>query len=430
MYNIRNIFTSSLFKSSFVYTLTKAINSAIPFILMPVLTRYLNPEDYGVVAMFGVLLSFLVPFTGLSIHGAIARQYYDRDEVDMPTYVTNCLFILISSTTIVGILFYFLAKPISKVASFPEQWMWAVIVVSAAQFINQVNLTIWQVQVKSIPYGIFQVSQTVLNMGLSIWFVVGLGLAWQGRIQAQIIATVSFALFGMLILFKNGWIKFKFNKSYIKSALNFGVPLLPHALSGTIQTVVDRTFITSMVSLSATGLYSVGYQIGSIIGLLGTSFNQAYVPWLYERLKRDKYEEKVVIVKFTYVYFVVIICMALGLGLFAPWLFSFFLGPKFTGASVYIIWVSLGFAFNGMYMMVVNYIFYAQKTYILAWVTFSTALISIILNYFFIKYWGAIGAGYTFAGMSFVTFLLVWMLSSRVYPMPWNLLKISRLANE
>lgn len=430
MYNIRSIFMSSLFKSSFVYTLTKAINSAIPFLLLPVLTRYLNPEDYGVVAMFGVLLSFVAPFTGLSIHGAIARQYYDRDEVDMPTYVTNCLLILISSTLIAGIIFYFLAEPISNVASFPEQWMWAVIVVSATQFINQVNLTLWQVQVKPIPYGIYQVSQTALNMGLSIWFVVGFGLAWQGRIQAQIIVSVSFALFGMFLLYKNRWIKFKLNKSYIKSALNFGVPLLPHALSGTIKAVVDRVFITSMVSLSATGLYSVGYQIGSIIGMLGESFNQAYVPWLYERLKRDKYEEKVKIVKFTYVYFAAILCMALGLGLFAPWFFSFFLGPKFTGANAYVIWISLGFAFNGMYMMVVNYIFYARKTYILAWVTFSTAFISIILNYFAIKYWGAIGAAYTFAGMSFVTFLLVWILSSRVYPMPWSLLKISRLANE
>lgn len=430
MYNIRSIFMSSLFKSSFVYTLTKAINSAIPFLLLPVLTRYLNPEDYGVVAMFGVLLSFVAPFTGLSIHGAIARQYYDRDEVDMPTYVTNCLLILISSTLIAGIIFYFLAEPISNVASFPEQWMWAVIVVSATQSINQVNLTLWQVQVKPIPYGIYQVSQTALNMGLSIWFVVGFGLAWQGRIQAQIIVAVIFALFGVLLLFKDGWIKFKLNKAYIKSALNFGVPLLPHALSGTIKAVVDRVFITSMVSLSATGLYSVGYQIGSIIGMLGESFNQAYVPWLYERLKRDKYEEKVMIVKFTYVYFAAILCMALGLGLFAPWFFSFFLGPKFTGANAYVIWISLGFAFNGMYMMVVNYIFYVRKTYILAWVTFSTAFISIILNYFAIKYWGAIGAAYTFAGMSLVTFLLVWILSSRVYPMPWNLLKISRLANE
>ena len=430
MYDIRKVFASSLFKSSFVYTLTRAINSAIPFLLMPVLTRYLNPEDYGIVAMFGVLLSFVIPFTGLSIDGAIARQYYDRDEVDMPTYVTNCLFILISSTTIVGIIFYFFAKPIRNAASFPEQWMWAIIVVSTTQFINQINLTLWQVQVKPVPYGIFQITQTVFNMGLSIWFVVGLGLAWQGRIQAQITVSVIFGLFGLFLLFRNGWIKFKINMTYIRNALKFGVPLLPHALSFTIKAVVDRVLIANMVSLTATGLYSVGYQIGSITGMLGDSFNQAYVPWLYERLKRDINAEKIVIVKYTYIYFIMILCMALCLGLIGPWFFTFFLGPKFAGANGYILWISLGFAFNGMYMMVVNYIFYMRKTYILAWITFSTALISIIVNYFAIKYWGAIGAAYTFSVMSFVTFLIVWILSSRLYPMPWNLLKIRRLAKE
>jgi Na+-driven multidrug efflux pump len=153
---------------------------------MPILTRYLTPTDYGIVAMFGVLLSFVAPFTGLSISGAIARQYYDRDEVDMPRYISNCLLILLSSTVIVGVLFYLLAEPISRIASFPMQWIWAVIIVSAAQFINQINLTLWQVQVKPIPYGIYQIAQTIVNIGFTIWFVVGVGMDWQGRIQAHV----------------------------------------------------------------------------------------------------------------------------------------------------------------------------------------------------------------------------------------------------
>jgi O-antigen/teichoic acid export membrane protein len=139
---LKRILDSSLFRSAGIYTITQVINSAIPFLLMPILTRYLTPADYGIVAMFGVLLSFVAPFTGLSINGAIARQYYERDETDMPRYISNCLLILLSSTIIVGTIFYFLAEPISKVASFPMQWMWAVIIVSAAQFINRINLTL------------------------------------------------------------------------------------------------------------------------------------------------------------------------------------------------------------------------------------------------------------------------------------------------
>jgi O-antigen/teichoic acid export membrane protein len=387
------------------------------------LTRYLTPTDYGIVAMFGVLLSFVAPFTGLSIQGAIARQYYDRDEVDMPCYVTNCLLILLSSTVIVGVIFYLLAEPISRLSSFPMQWLWAVIIVSAAQFMNQVNLTLWQVQVKPIPYGIYQITQTIVNLGFTLWFVVGLGMNWQGRVQAQVIAFGAFAVFGLLLLYYNGWIKFKVNKEYIKNALNFGVPLIPHALSGTIKTMVDRVMIASMVSVASTGLYSVGFQIGMIIGILEDSFNRAYVPWLYERLKRDQYSEKIMIVKLTYAYFVSIICLALALGAIAPWFLSFFVGPQFAGSGQFVLWIAVGFAFNGMYKMVVNYIFYMRKTYILAWVTFSTGIGSIVINYFAIKYWGAIGAAYTYALIGFITFLLVWLLSSKVYPMPWNLRK-------
>jgi O-antigen/teichoic acid export membrane protein len=420
---IKKFINTSLFRSASVYTLTQAINSAIPFFLMPILTRYLTPTDYGIVAMFGVLLSFVAPFTGLSIHGAIARQYYDRDEIDMPSYVTNCLLILVSSTIIVGVIFYFLAEPISRISSFPMKWMWAVITVSAAQFINQINLTLWQVQVKPVPYGIYQIAQTIINLGFTLWFVVGLGMDWQGRIQAQVIAFGAFAVFGLFLLYHNGWIRIKVDKEYIKNALNFGVPLIPHALSGTIKTMVDRVMITSMVSVASTGLYSVGFQIGMIIGILEDSFNKAYVPWLYERLKRDQYSEKIMIVKLTYAYFVGIICLALALGAIAPWFLSFFVGPQFAGSSQFVLWIAVGFAFNGMYKMVVNYIFYMRKTYILAWVTFSTAIVSIVINYFAIKYLGAIGAAYTYALVGFITFLLVWLLSSRVYPMPWNLRK-------
>jgi O-antigen/teichoic acid export membrane protein len=158
-----------------------------------------------------------------------------------------------------------------------------------------------------------------------------------------------------------------------------------------------------------------------IIGILEDSFNRAFVPWLYERLKRDQYGEKIMIVKLTYIYFVGIICLALALGAIAPWFLSFFVGPQFEGSGQFVLWIAVGFAFNGMYKMVVNYIFYMRKTHILAWVTFFTAIGSIMLNYFAIKYWGAIGAAYTYALVGFITFLIVWFLSSRVYSMPWNL---------
>lgn len=76
--------------------------------------------------------------------------------------------------------------------------------------------------------------------------------------------------------------------------------------------------------------------------------------------------------------------------------------------------------------MVVNYIFYGKKTYILAWVTFTSAGINIALNYFFIKANGAIGAAQTTTITFFIKFILVWILSSKAYKMPWNIFTICK----
>jgi len=420
---ILKILRSSLTQTAGIYTVTTIINTAIPFLLMPVLTRYMSPSDYGIVAMFGVLLSFVFPFTGLSIHGAVQRQYYESEQVHLPTYITNCLLILLVSSASTSILFFVLSEPISKLSSFPESWLWTVIIVSIAGFINSIVLVLWQVKIKPYAIGKYQIAQTLLNVGLSLWFVVGLGMAWRGRIEAQLFTAVTFAIIGLVILKKDGWLKFNINKNYIRNALCFGVPLVPHALGQVIMTMTDRFFITSMVGLNATGLYSVGYSFGMIIGFIESSFNQAYVPWLFERLKRNDDNTKRNIVKLTYAYFFFIILLALALSLVAPWFLSFFVGKKFVGAYIFVFWIALGYAFSGMYKMVANYIFFAEKTHILAWVTLFCAALNVVFNYFFIKQNGSVGAAQAACLTFFFTFVLTWVLSARVYKMPWLLQK-------
>ena len=418
---IRKIFNSSLVKSAGIYTVTNILNSAIPFFLMPVLTRYMSPSDYGIVTMFSVLLGFVSPFTGLSIHGAIQRQYYEKEKIDLHVYVTNCLFILIFSAASVFLIFYFFAEPISRVSSFPKRWLWVVIVVSIAQFITLINLTLWQVQLKSRTYGFYQIAQTILNIGLSIWFVVGLGMAWQGRIQAQLFTMIAFGCLGFFILYKSGWIKFTFSKRYIRNALSFGVPLVPHALGAVIMTMTDRFFITNMIGLSAVGLYSVGYQVGMVIGLIGNSVTLAYTPWLFEGLKRNNADTKIKIVKVTYVYFGFLIILVIALSLIAPWFLSFFVGEKFSGAGVYVFWIALSNAFSSMYKMVVGYIFFVERTYILASVTFCCAVTNVLFNYTFIKWNGSVGAAQASSVTFFLFFISTWILSNRQYRMPWLL---------
>jgi len=110
----------------------------------------------------------------------------------------------------------------------------------------------------------------------------------------------------------------------------------------------------------------VGYQVGMIISVLAHSFNLAWCPFLYEKLKENNHSTKINIVKFTYLYNIVIILLSLCLGFVAPYFLKFFVSENYYFSYKYVIWIALANAFSGMYLMVVNYIFYVKKTYVLA----------------------------------------------------------------
>ena len=424
---IAKILRSKLFKTAGIYTLTSGINGAIPFFLLPILTRYLTPEDYGIVSMFSLIVTVLSVFTGLSVHGAIFNKYFDNEDNDLAHFISNCLVILLTSTALFSILIFIFKNFITKITAFPSEWLWAAICISLLNFIISIRLSLWQAQSKAIHYGLVQIIITLINIGFSVIFVVSMNMNWHGRILAQLIASIVGCSICLILLFRAKFISFKIQKKHIRYALNFGLPLIPHSLGALFITMSDRVLITNLVGVSDTGIFTVAAQIGMVFSFIIEAFNKAYAPWLFEKLKQNSETFKMQIVRGTYLYFLVVILVALVPSIIPSQLISIFLGPKFVEAKTYFLPLFIGYAFNGMYYMVCNYIFFQQKTKYLAYVTFISGAINIVFSYFLIKINGPIGAAQGTAIAFAISFVLTWYLSNKVYPMPWfQFLKYSK----
>ncbi len=412
---------SALIKSASIYIFANILNASVPFLLLPVLTRYLSPLDYGILATFQVLVGLFSPIVGLNMNGAVTRQYYERDKINFSEYLTNSLLLVISSAIISSLLVYIFSKQISGVSEFPANWLWSIVVVNFFQIIISITLSLWQVKSKPILYGVFQNLQTVFNFGLSILLIIVFGMNWQGRIYAQVVVTFIFGIAGFYVFYRNNLLKLKFNKEYIRHALKFGLPLIPYTFTGWIMLSTDRIFINKMIGLSATGLYSVAYQITLLIGLIQVSFNNAWIPWLYEKLKENNFKVKSKIVKFSYTYIVLNFVFAFILSTFSPWFLKFFLGPKFQGIGIFIFWLALGQAANGIHYITVNYIFYHNKNEYLTVEAVIVALIHIPLTYILIHFNQAVGAAQAMFLSSLLSALITFYFAAKVQKMPWLL---------
>ena len=411
--------SSSLVKSAAVYSASNILNAVIPFLLLPVLTRVLTPVDYGVIAMFTSLLGILGAFTGLSVQGAVNVRYVDRDKIDYPRYVGSCIFILLISTiTTLGFVLLF-QNPLSKFTAIPPFWLMLAVLVSGCIFLTQVRLGIWLMAKKPFAYGTFQVSQSLFNMGLSLFFVLLLHKGYQGRLWGQSLAVLAFALAAIVSLRVEGWVRFKPCLKYIQEGLAFGVPLVPHVIGGFLISLADRFIINKLLGLEAAGIYMVAAQIGMGMLLLSDAFNKAFVPWLYENLVNPSQEMKFKIVRFTWVYFGVALLFAGVMALLSHTIILIIAGAAYAEAAKPLVWLGLGQAFGGMYFMVTNYIFYKRKTMLLSWVTLLGGCVGVLLTWLLVPILGIAGAGVSFAFAMGLRFFMTWYLANKVYPMPW-----------
>ncbi len=415
-----NILKNKLAKTFGIYTLSNIINSAIPFLLLPVLTAYLSPASYAKTDLFFVVAQFLIPLVGLNVFSAISRYYFDKN-VDLKIFVSSAFFIILLGGIFGTILTFFGKGYIERYTQISSSWAVTIVLYAISQNVIQVLLALWQVKYKAVHYGMFRIIRTLVDIVLSLVFVIPYLMDWQGRILGQTLAAGVFSLLAVYFLFKEDVLEFKISKDYIKKLIFFGAPLILHVLGSIIIAYSDRLFITNMINIETTGYYAVGYQIGMIIYLIQNSFNQAWTPWVYEKLSENNHVAKLKIVKFTYWYFLVLIGLWLILSFVAPYLLGWFIAAKYLKSIQFVFWIALGFVFNGMYKMVASYIFFLKKTYIISIVTVITVVLNLILNYFLIKKIGAVGAAVATSVSFGIQFVLTWIFSNKLYKMPWLL---------
>ena len=432
-------------RSSSIYVGGQLLGKSIPFLMLPFITRYLSPSEYGVIANFMSFSAIMLIVVGMSMHGAINANYFRMEKKELGVFIGNVLSVSFILCIIFLSVIWFASNELEIRTGINSFWLVTGVLIAFSQFVVLVNLTLWMVESKATQYVSYQTLQALLSAVLSLIFIAYFYMGIRGQLLS--LSLTAFFSFGCsaYILYRRGYVSFSLNSEHIKDAIKFGIPMIPHDLGGWLKTGADRFIITSIAGVAATGLYAVSYQIAMIIAILTHAINQAYMPYIFKKLSEfekgenksnssiimDIKKSKIIIVKFTYLYFILILCGATILGVASNWLLPLFLGDKFSEAGGLVLWVCIGFAFDGMYYMVVNYIFYSKRTYVLASITLLASFLHVFLSYILVSREGPEGAAKATAISFAITFLFVWVASARIYPMPWfNFMRSPRLEGE
>src|SRR5260370_3260717 len=224
-------------KESLGYLGGNLVNAALPVALMPILTRYLSPTDYGIVGTSAVLVQFLSVAMSLSSSGLIVTSQFEEKRENQRKLVSTNLLLAFAFAALLGLWALGAGHVVERAREFPAAWSPAVVLLALTSVIQATYLCLLQARKETTRYVRLQVLSTGLNLGLSLTLVAALGMNWQGRILAMLVAGKVIAgscLHGVVSMLKV--LGLTIGRESLKTLHTFGIPLVVHLVARLVIT--------------------------------------------------------------------------------------------------------------------------------------------------------------------------------------------------
>lgn len=414
---------TNLIKNSLIYVGADAFARVVSFLLLPIVSRYLIPEQLGIAANFDVLQNILSLLGGMATVNGLAYYFYKSSKKEIASLVSSLIFLIVGSNVIFAVVIFFLHANIEGYLHLGIGLQLLAVSSTVALLVSDIDKLLFRLEDKPYKFAILQFGQSVFYILLQLFLVVHLEMQAVGRIYSLVASLLLFSIVHVIILIRKGYLRFIYDPVAIKELLHFGVPLLPHAMSFWIKSGMDKILLTTYCGLAVNGLYSMAMTFGAIYTMCEMSFFKSYSPYLQKRISlftpENETKEKYRIVKQAYT-------IAGGFGILYFVLLAFcwvaiyhVVDSRYIPCFEFIPWILLSCTIHIFYSLTIEYIYTAKKTGGLSVITFSGSLFQLLMTYLLVKNFGADGIKYSIILGGVVIMLGIWVYSNRVYPMPW-----------
>lgn len=410
-----------LFRNIIIFVFGTVLNKGLNFFILPVMTYYLTKEDYGMLGVITSIVTISVVYIGFFPSNFIMVKFDKLGKEKMGRYISNILIQMFTTFLLICFVLY-----LSQSLLFPTYDERASLVLYIA-FLSfflvfwQQFSTIIQLEKDAIKYTLFQFTQTIAIIGLSLLLIIEFSWGWKGKFFAEMMIFCLSAGYALYYIYKNDYIVFDFDILKQKELFAFLFPLSFYVVGLYIMGTMDKILLANMVSLDVAGVYAIAITMSIVINIVFDAILRALEPYLFEWLNSEKYSDKILIVKTTYL-FSLFIVFSIALYIFlAPYIFNFMIDEKFNGALAYMPILLLAYGFEGLRKPITEFLNQIDKVKIVGGITFLAAILNVLLNYMLIPYYGALGAAYATLISFFLLYIATLLFMLKYTNLPWML---------
>jgi O-antigen/teichoic acid export membrane protein len=263
----------------------------------------------------------------------------------------------------------------------------------------------------------YALGTSLLNIFLSILFVVVLREGLRGVFMAQVGAALVGSLIALALM--RDWVSpRRFRWKRLSEMLRFGMPLIPAALAYWIVSFSDRFFVQYYTNTAEVGLYQIGSSIAGLVALLTGAFQLAWGPFAISIHKQEDARRVYAYVLLLYVSVTSFISTAAAL--FAPEAIRLVATRQYEGASTVVGLLAFSYVMIGLVYIAATGPTIVKTTRPTGIALIAAAGLNILLNILLVPRLGKEGSAIaTLISQGLVPLYLFWR-AQQLYEIPYR----------
>ncbi|MEZ5173503.1 MAG: flippase [Bacteroidia bacterium] len=408
-------------KDSLIYGIGKGLKKFIGFLLLPVYTRALSPEEFGILDTLASGVFLMIVFFNFGLNSAVSFYYFKPEEEKERGSILYTVFILRLLVVIPSLILCLFAWPLSRLLFGSDEYASAILLsfiqIPFSMLLSEQEM-VFRLKRNAWGYNIATLLKSVINIGCGVLLVVQFKMGVNGAQLATLLSTLAVVLFSYFSFTSKQYFP-KFNINWAKEMFRFGFPLIWAGLAVWVYQLSDRFFLIHYKDLEEVGFYSIGSTFSQPIGLLNLAVQMSFGTLFYQMFNKEKIEQKpeskAFMRRVLYLYLSIVSLFVVAISMFSFEIVGFVTTKNYVPGIVAIPFLMVSLMFAQMVEVVPQGISISKKTWYYTWVTLAAASVNAGLNFLFIPWLGFLGAAITTLLSTMTYFTLADFLSRKSF---------------
>lgn len=393
------------------------INLIISILTTPIITRLVNPTEYGQLSIFNLYASICVMIFCVGLDQALVRFYYEYDSIDYHKKLLNKCWI---APVVCWCLFAVTFIILYSLGLFEFEFDLNITIVLAVcvlfELISRFSILLMRLEYHSAKYSMVNIATKVSYAATAILFV---RLNDGHYLLILTLCTTFSHLVSMVISMffeRKVWFRKQLSDENIfidtRQLIRYGGPFILSLGITTVFHGIDKMSLNYFSTYTEVGIYSSAMSLVNVFAIIQTSFNAVWAPMATEHYEKNR-EDKTFYQKGNA--YITILMFGAGLCLIlAKDVFAFLLGEKYRDAAYILPCLIFSPIMYTISETTVSGINFSKKSHLHIFIAAGACIVNIIGNTILVPVYGGKGAAIS-TGFSYIVFFSLRTLFSHKY---------------